>query len=125
MGEPARVRVDKWLWYARFFKTRSLASKIVASGVVRLNTDKISKPSAVVQPDDVLTFPQGRVIRVIRVLSIGSRRGPAAEAQGLYEDLTPPSEAPENAPVHPGQERSGRPTKKERRELDAARRSGP
>ena len=125
MGEPTRVRVDKWLWYARFFKTRSLASKIVASGVVRLNADKISKPSAVVQPDDVLTFPQGHLIRVIRVTSIGTRRGPAMEAQELYEDLTPPGEAPEKAPVHPGQDRSGRPTKKERRELDAARRSGP
>jgi len=125
MTPPDRLRVDKWLWHARFFKTRSLASKIVGSGVVRLNSDKISKASVLVQKDDVLTFPQGERIRIIRVAEIGTRRGPAAEARGLYEDLTPPEPEKTATSSHPAADRSGRPTKKQRRDLDAARRTGP
>ena len=84
-----RIRIDKWLWQARFFKSRSLASSVVEAGHVRVNAVKISRPSREVGPGDVLTFPQGRNIRLIRVLGTGVRRGPASEAQSLFLDLDP------------------------------------
>ncbi len=84
------LRLDKWLWYARFFKTRSLATKVCAAGKVRLDGAPVSKAHQRLKPGDVLTFPQGRHIRVVRVLALAGRRGPAAEAQRLYEDLKPP-----------------------------------
>ncbi|WP_238369139.1 RNA-binding S4 domain-containing protein [Heliomarina baculiformis] len=114
-----KLRVDKWLWYARFFKTRSLATKEVGSGNLRLNGTRVTKASQVVSPEDVLTFTQGARVRVVRVVAIGNRRGPAPEAQTLYEDLTEPEERAK--PV----ERVGeRPTKKDRRALDAFKQEG-
>lgn len=108
------IRIDKWLWYARFFKTRGLATKVVAGGHVRVNADRVGKASHPVGPGDTLTFPQGRVIRVVRILDTGTRRGPAPEAQALYDDLTP---AADRAPQPP---RVGeRPTKRDRRVLEA------
>ncbi len=105
----ATLRVDKWLWQARFFKTRSLAAKRVAEGKVRVNAVRVSKPARTIAPGDVLTFPQGHVIRVVRVLALGQRRGPATEARTLYQDLSPPEEQPPRKPLV----RSGpRPTKK-------------
>lgn len=86
--EPGRQRIDKWLWHARFFKTRSLAARICRDGRVRRNGDVIPKPSALVEPQDVLTFIQGEQVRVVRILALAERRGPAAEARTLYEDLT-------------------------------------
>jgi len=77
------LRVDKWLWYARFFKTRSLATREVAAGHVRVNGQLVKKPSASLKVSDVLTFPKERDIRVIKVLALGERRGPAPEAQAL------------------------------------------
>ena len=115
----AKIRIDKWLWHARFFKTRSLAAKQVSAGHVRLNADKISKPAQNVTPGDVLTFPQGRQIRVVRVEAIGDRRGPAPEAQTLYFDMT---EKQESVPANPRFEGKGRPDKKSRRALDLTRR---
>ena len=82
-------RVDKWLWFARFCKTRGIATRLVESGAVRLNRVPIEKPAQIVKIGDVLTFPQGRAVRVIRVLGPGLRRGPPAEARTLYEDLDP------------------------------------
>ncbi|MEX0283688.1 MAG: RNA-binding S4 domain-containing protein [Paracoccaceae bacterium] len=109
---PEKLRIDKWLWHARFFKTRSLAARQVSDGHVRLNGNRVQKTSQAVMADDVLTFPQARAIRVVRVVALGTRRGPAEEAQALYEDLAPP-EASE--PV----ERVGpRPTKKDRRQIN-------
>ncbi|MBC7141967.1 MAG: RNA-binding S4 domain-containing protein [Rhodobacteraceae bacterium] len=84
-----RIRIDKWLWQARFFKTRSLAAGVVAAGHLRINGDKTAKPGRAVGAGDVLTFRQGTRVRVVRVLGCGTRRGPAAEAQGLYADLDP------------------------------------
>lgn len=115
----AKIRIDKWLWHARFFKTRSLAAKQVSAGHVRLNADKISKPAQNVTSGDVLTFPQGRQIRVVRVEAIGERRGPAPEAQTLYFDMT---EKQESVPANPRFEGKGRPDKKSRRALDLTRR---
>lgn len=92
--ETGAIRADKWLWYARFFKTRSLAAKAVAAGL-RLNGQRQTKPSVALRPGDVLTFSQGRQVRVIRMLAPGTRRGPASEAQALYDDLDLVESGPE------------------------------
>lgn len=113
-----KLRVDKWLWHARFFKTRTLAAKIVSGGHVRVNSDKISKPAHAITVGDVLTFAQGNHIHVIEVLALGERRGPAPEAQTLYSDKSPIQEKDPSAPKPQGQ---GRPTKKDRRNLDLIR----
>ena len=88
MTEQDSLRVDKYLWFARFFKTRSLATKRANGGRIRINGNKIKKSSDTVRIGDILTFAQGNEIRVIRVLNLGTRRGPAHEAQSLYEDIT-------------------------------------
>jgi ribosome-associated heat shock protein Hsp15 len=114
-------RIDRWLWFTRLLKSRTLAAALVASGKLRLNGERIEKPSRNVKPGDVLTFPLGHHVRVIRVLAPGTRRGPAPEAQTLYEDLAPPeprqAAAPDQAAARDAG--SGRPTKKERRQTDA------
>ncbi|KAA0578145.1 RNA-binding S4 domain-containing protein [Azospirillum sp. Sh1] len=117
---PGRLRIDKWLWYARFFKTRSLAAKLCNDGGVRLSGAVVTKAHAAVKPGDVLTFAQGRHIRVIKVVALGTRRGPAPEAQALYEDLAPPvpEERLQDPYRAPG---AGRPTKRDRRAIDALR----
>lgn len=115
------LRVDKWLWQARFFKTRTLAAKKVAGGAVRLNSVRIAKPSVMVKVEDVLTFSQGDRIRVARILAIGTRRGPATEAQALYEDLSPPPEPRTSQPRAPSFDGKGRPTKKHRRDWENKR----
>jgi ribosome-associated heat shock protein Hsp15 len=84
------LRLDKWLWQARFFKTRALAAQLVGKGRLRLNQAIVTKPHHRIRPGDVLTFPQGETVRVVRVLDLGSRRGPAREAQTLYQDLAEP-----------------------------------
>lgn len=82
-----RIRIDKWLWHARFCKTRALSASLVSDGKVRVNGQRIEKPGRLVGPGDVLTL--GWAGRVVRVLACGARRGPATEAATLYEDLTP------------------------------------
>ncbi|SHI61488.1 RNA-binding S4 domain-containing protein [Wenxinia saemankumensis] len=111
-----QLRIDKWLWQARFFKTRSLAAKVVAEKGVRIDGQKVTKPSAGVRPGAMLTFPQAERIRVVKVLALGERRGPAPEAQALYEDHSAPP--PPRDPAAPVREAGGRPTKKDRRALD-------
>jgi len=106
------MRADKWLWHARFFKTRGLAAKVISSGHLRVNGDKAPKPARSVAPGDVLTFPQGHRIRVVKIVALSARRGPAPEAQALYEDMTP--ETPE-APKNPAYDGKGRPSGKDRR----------
>ena len=116
---PDKLRLDKWLWQARFFKTRSLSAKVISGGHVRVNATRISKPAFAVSVDDVLTFPQAKQIRVIKIVALGERRGPAPEAATLYEDLSPPEPKPENSvPPAPKFEGKGRPTKRDRRKLD-------
>jgi len=83
-----RIRIDKWLWHARFFKTRPLAQRAAESGVLRLNGARVTKASAGVGPGDVVTVPRGREIAAVRVIACGTRRGPASEAHELYEILT-------------------------------------
>lgn len=117
----ATLRLDKWLWFARFCKSRALATKLCAAGKIRIGGALVQKAHHAVRPGDVLTFPLGPHIRVIRILRLGTRRGPASEARALYEDLAPPApratepQAPSVARRDPG---AGRPTKAERRATD-------
>lgn len=125
MTEPT-LRIDKWLWYARFFKSRTQASKLCGSGKLRRNSELIGKAHATLKVGDVLTFPKESDVRVIRVLALDIRRGPAAEAQTLYEDLEPPM--PRNKKTGPLSSTTavrdagaGRPTKADRRAIDKLR----
>jgi len=87
-GEVAAgLRIDKWLWFARFYKSRSLAATIIEAGEVLLNDHPVNKSSREVRAGDLLRFPLGRQWRSVRVLALSDRRGPAPEAQSLYEDL--------------------------------------
>lgn len=87
MDAADRLRIDKWLWQARFYKTRGLATEMVAGGKVRVNGQRITKPARDIGPGDVLTIPQGDRVRVVRVLGLPERRGSAPEAQALYEEI--------------------------------------
>ena len=82
------LRLDRWLFQARLFKTRTLAAQLAAKGRIRVNRTRVSKSHFRVRPGDVLTFPLGRTIKVIRVLGLPTRRGPADEARMLYEELS-------------------------------------
>ena len=88
-AQDTPLRLDKWLWYARFFKTRSAATKAISGGRCRLDGIVMNKPHRQALFGQVLTFIQGDRIRVIRILALGGRRGPASEASVLYGDLTP------------------------------------
>lgn len=116
MIEAGRQRLDKWLWYARFAKSRTLAQKLVASGSIRINREKVDNASHGVKIGDTLTAALPAGVRILRVLALGGRRGPAPEARLLYEDLTPPAAADTPAAVG-----GPRPTKRDRRSLDAFR----
>lgn len=125
----ARLRLDKWLWHARFHKSRTLAAAACAAGRIRLNGRMVAKAHQPVLPGDVLTFPLGHRIIVVRILALGSRRGPAPEARTLYEDLSPPAEAeadraPAEGVVFERAAGSGRPSKADRRALDRLRDGG-
>ena len=117
-----KQRLDKWLFQARFFKTRSLAAKLVSGGHVRVNGNRAGKPAHGVGRGDVLTFVQAREVRVVRIEGLADRRGPAPEAQALYTDLTPePEKRPDPAPHTPRFEGKGRPDKRDRRALARSR----
>lgn len=84
---PAGQRLDRWLWCARFFKTRGLATKLCQAGRVRVNRRRVQKAHHILRVGDILTFPQAGGIRVIRVEALAERRGPAPEAARLYANL--------------------------------------
>lgn len=118
-------RLDKWLWFARVVKTRTLATSLVLDGKVRVNRVRADKPSQTVRPGDVITVTAHSRVRILKVTAAGERRGSATVAQTLYEDLTPTADtgaAGSNAagnPVSPQRDPgSGRPTKRERRAID-------
>jgi ribosome-associated heat shock protein Hsp15 len=124
LTDPAdKQRLDKWLWQARFFKTRTLAAAQVSAGHVRIDGEKAGKPAHTVAIGNVLTFTAGDRVRVIQVDAIGKRRGPAPEAQALYTDLTPPEppKAEKSVSQNPAYEGKGRPTKRDRRTMDLSR----
>ena len=113
------VRIDKWLWAARFFKSRTLAAAACQGGKVDVNGDAV-KPSRSVRAGDLLRVTLPRIRRIVRVTALAERRGSAAEASALYEDLTPPPPPREARPGPtayrpPG---AGRPTKRDRRRID-------
>jgi ribosome-associated heat shock protein Hsp15 len=115
----ADIRIDKWLWAARFFKTRTLAAAACDGGKVDLN-DQAAKPSRILRTGDRLTITLPRGKRIVRVAALSERRGPGAEAALLYEDLTPPPPPRELRTPPPGLRPAGagRPTKRERRQID-------
>jgi ribosome-associated heat shock protein Hsp15 len=82
-----RQRLDKWLWFARFAKTRTLAAKLVTSGFVRLNGQRTDNAAKAVAIGDVVTVALARTTLVVRIEGLGERRGPATEARQLYADL--------------------------------------
>jgi ribosome-associated heat shock protein Hsp15 len=84
------VRLDKWLWFARFCHSRTDAREMVETGRIRVNRVVTAKAATALKRGDVLTFALGRHVRVIRVMELGRRRGPAREARALYDDLAPP-----------------------------------
>ncbi|MER9960333.1 RNA-binding S4 domain-containing protein [Mesorhizobium sp. M0045] len=122
MVTDARQRIDKWLFFSRAVKSRTLAARLVVAGRVRINRDKAAQASDTVRPGDVLTITLERRIFVWKVLGTGVRRGPAEEARLLYEDMSPPAtpkgEALPDAVPPLREAGSGRPTKKERRQTD-------
>jgi ribosome-associated heat shock protein Hsp15 len=123
-GTPAAdavQRLDKWLWFARIFKSRTLAAQMVQDGKVRINRAKVAKPAQTVRPDDVLTIAIRGKIQVVKVLAPGARRGPPAEARLLYELLSAPDgPAPAPPPAGSGERNrgTGRPSKRDRRLTD-------
>ena len=123
--EPAGAtsqRVDRWLWFVRLVKSRTLAAGLVSNGRVRINRLKVEKPSHTVKPGDVLTITVGPRLKILKVLALGLRRGPPSEAQALYEDLSPPppprEARPETVLDETREAGSGRPTKRDRRQTD-------
>jgi ribosome-associated heat shock protein Hsp15 len=118
-----KQRLDKWLFFSRAVKSRTLAQKLIETGAIRVNSERTDRSDHKVGAGDVLTMTVQTRLLVWRILDPGSRRGPAPEAALLYEDLSPPPVPREEAPpVHAGREAgSGRPTKKERRDTDRLR----
>ncbi len=117
-----KVRLDKWLWAARFFKTRSLATEAINGGKVHVEGQRV-KPSREVHPGQTLTVRTGYLERTVVVRALSTRRGPAPEAAKLYEETEESVERRENEAARRKAEHafrdpgSGRPTKKERRQI--------
>lgn len=120
-------RIDKWLWHARFFKTRSLAQKQVVTGKIRVDREKISSPSRKVLIGNVLTITRERDIKIIEILDIADKRGPYSQAQLLYNDLSPPKPEKQKQEVTVESmsriQSEGRPTKHQRKQIMAMKRN--
>lgn len=122
MNENGSVRLDKWLWAARFFKTRSLATDAVDSGKVKLGGDKV-KPARAVRIGDVLDIDNGSDRWEVDVMNLSEVRGPATVACNLYEEtdvsVARRAEVAEHRRLYrePGADIKGRPTKRDRRQL--------
>jgi ribosome-associated heat shock protein Hsp15 len=119
MTDATTVRLDKWVWAARCYKTRSQASKGCAAGLVTVNGEK-ARASHPVRVGDLVEARLPGGLRILRVVAMGDRRGSAAMAAALYEDLTPPPE-PWVPPPMQRERGLGRPTKRERRKLGKLR----
>ena len=123
MDQDDRVRIDKWLWAARFFKTRSLATEAADGGKVEVNGER-AKPAKLIKPGDEIRLRLGPYEHILMVRVLGERRGPASVAQTLYEETEASIQAREKlstqlrlAPAAFVYEEKGRPTKKDRRDL--------
>jgi ribosome-associated heat shock protein Hsp15 len=88
--EAGSMRIDKWLWFARFAKSRSLAAKLCSAGAVVVGGRPAAKPHQPVRIGDIVAVPQGDLIHTVRIVALGARRGPATEARRLYEMQAPP-----------------------------------
>lgn len=126
-GDEIRVRLDKWLWAARFYKTRSLAAEAVEKGKVEVNGER-AKRAKLLQAGDSLTIRLGPYQHIVTVRAVSERRGPASFAATLYEESGEGRKAREAMQIQvkaaqsvPGYDR-GRPTKKDRREIERLRR---
>ena len=115
-----KQRLDKWLFFSRALKSRTLAQKLIETGAVRVNSERTIRTDHQVGPGDVLTMNVHSRLLVWKILDPGVRRGPLAEAQTLYEDLSPPPLMREPAvlPIAARPPGAGRPTKKDRRDTD-------
>jgi ribosome-associated heat shock protein Hsp15 len=89
-AEVSGRRLDQWLWFARLVKSRSRAARLCVTGVVTVNGMAVRKPNHMLRVGDILAAPQGAFCRIVRVLSLGTRRGPASEARKLYEECAAP-----------------------------------
>ena len=117
-------RIDQWLFFTRLCKSRSLAGRLVETGKIRVNKEKVNKPAQLVHEGDVITAIINRKLWVVEVVALGTRRGPASEAQQLYTDKTPQTplekKTPPIAAFTPTRPKGmGRPTKKDRRKIDS------
>lgn len=117
-------RLDKWLWCARLTKTRTAAARLIADGKVRINGERTVKPSRLVHAGDVVTATHLGRLSVLRVVEFSQRRGPPSLAQTLYEDLTPETVPSPDKGRGMQLRVGGRPTKRDRRRLDAFRGGG-
>ena len=97
-AEVSGRRLDQWLWFARLLKSRSLAARLCAGGVVMVNEAAVSKANHLVRIGDIIAAPKGALRRTVRVLGLGTRRGPPAEARLLYEEVAAPVHRSEMAP---------------------------
>ncbi|MGE5271787.1 MAG: RNA-binding S4 domain-containing protein [Thiohalocapsa sp.] len=93
-AERAKARLDQWLWFARFVKSRSLAARLCSEGTVSINELAVKKANQAVRVGDVVVITYRGVQRSVRVLALGARRGPASEARLLYEETAPPLRLP-------------------------------
>ena len=118
-------RLDKWLWHARFVKTRSLAQKLISSGGVRVDREKVTSPSKQVRAGNVLTLTLPRDVKIIRIDNFAEKRGPFKDAQLLYTDMTPAREPAEKQTMEDLSkiETQGRPSKHDRKKLLALKRN--
>jgi ribosome-associated heat shock protein Hsp15 len=111
-------RLDKWLWFARIVKSRTLAAQVIVQGKVRINRVRVAKASQSVRPGDVLTIALRGRVQVLKVIAEGLRRGPPSEARRLYEDLSSPTPRPDGTMAGQRPAGAGRPTKRDRRQID-------
>jgi ribosome-associated heat shock protein Hsp15 len=121
-----RQRIDKWLWHARVVRTRSAAAALAAAGHVRINGQRVNAPSRAVKAGDVVTVALDRTVRLIKVLGFAERRGSADDARALCAELEPQTSGQRGhstsapaAPPAPRETGTGRPTKRDRRVIDA------
>ena len=114
-------RLDKWLWHARFAKTRSTAQRMVQAGKVRIDREKTNSASRQIRPGNVLTIAMARDIKVVEILDIAQRRNAFSQARLLYDDLTPKQEekssSTKSEEIADGMSSTGRPTKHQRKQI--------
>ena len=87
--QRGKTRLDQWLWFTRLVKSRSLAARLCAGGIIAINDNPVTKANQSVRVGDVVVIPLYGIQRTVRVLSLGARRGPATEARALYEEAAP------------------------------------